>query len=54
MGFAQTPNQTPGESEFSHGPGLRPRHLEDALPAEGGRYRGTTPPVDERGRERAS
>jgi hypothetical protein len=51
---ALTPNRTPGESEFfSHGPGLRPKHLENALPSEGGRYRGTTPEMNV-GQERAS
>lgn len=45
MGLAKEPNRTPGPSEFGHGEGLRPRHLEDKPPAEGGMYRGTTPPV---------
>lgn len=31
--------------EFSWGPGLTPPGLEDAPPHEGGRYRGTTPPM---------
>ncbi|WP_167374110.1 hypothetical protein [Mycobacterium paraffinicum] len=32
-----------GATEFSHGPGLTPPGLEDAAPAEGGRYHGKTP-----------
>lgn len=31
-------------SQFSWGPGLTPRGLEDAPPSQGGRYRGQTPP----------
>ena len=31
-------------SEFSWGPGLTPRGLEDAPPSEGGRYRGQASP----------
>lgn len=42
---------TPGESEFCHGPGLEPKQYERKPPLSGGRYRGTTPPVDEQGRE---
>lgn len=38
--------RTPGESEFSWGPGEAPPGLEDALPSQGGRYRGMAPPVD--------
>jgi hypothetical protein len=30
-------------SEFSWGPGLTPKGLENAPPSEGGRYRGQTP-----------
>lgn len=33
-----------GQSEFSWGEGLEPRHLRGAPPSEGGRYRGTSPP----------
>jgi hypothetical protein len=35
-----------GASEFSHGRGLTPPGLEGAGEAEGGRYRGRTPPVE--------
>lgn len=35
--------ETPGASEFSHGPGLRPKHLENAAPCDGGRYKGKSP-----------
>lgn len=35
--------ETPGASEFSHGPGLRPKHLDEAAPEGGGRYRGKSP-----------
>ena len=35
----------PDASEFSHGRGLTPPGLEDASEADGGRYRGRTPPV---------
>jgi len=38
--------RTPGPSEFSWGAGLTPLGLEDALPGQGGRYRGMAPPVD--------
>ena len=34
-----------GASEFSHGPGLAPPGREDTGEADGGRYRGMTPPV---------
>lgn len=37
---AMEPNRPCGPSEFSHGPGLRPKHLEDKPPSEGGRYQG--------------
>lgn len=50
--MVNTPNATPGESEFSH-PGLRPKHLEGALPPAG-MYRGRSPEVDGFGRERPS
>lgn len=33
-------------SEFSWGSGLTPKGRENAAPAEGGRYRGTSPPCD--------
>ena len=42
---------TPGESEFSHGPGLEPPQYEGLPPSRGGRDRGNTPPIDEQGRE---
>lgn len=32
-------------SEFSWGPGLTPKALEDAPPSQGGRYRGQAPPL---------
>lgn len=32
-----------GPTEFSYGPGLAPPGKERATPADGGRYRGTTP-----------
>jgi hypothetical protein len=32
--------------EFSWGPGLTPRGLEDAAPSEGGRYKGQSPPCE--------
>lgn len=51
---ANTPNRTPGESEFSHGAGLRPTHLGDKLPSEGGMYRPKAPEVDRTGRQRPS
>lgn len=35
--------QQRGATELSHGPGLTPPDLEDAAPAEGGRYHGKTP-----------
>jgi len=35
--------RTPGESEFSWGPDLSPPGLQDASPADGGRYKGTAP-----------
>lgn len=34
-----------GASEFSFGPGLTPKGLENAPPSRGGRYRGKTPPM---------
>lgn len=41
----QDVNQLESEvSEFSWGPGLTPPGLENASPADGGRYHGTTPP----------
>lgn len=40
-------NQEPGESEFCHGPGLEPEQYKGLPPAQGGRYRGTTPPADD-------
>lgn len=45
------PGREPGESEFCHGPGLEPEQYVGLPPAHGGRYRGTTPPVDRYGRE---
>lgn len=45
------PNSTPGASEFCHGPGLEPEQYVGLPPARGGRYRGTTPPVDRDGHE---
>ncbi|WP_155956897.1 hypothetical protein [Rhodococcus sp. UNC23MFCrub1.1] len=33
----------PGESEFSHGPGLTPKGLERAPVVDGGRYHGLSP-----------
>jgi hypothetical protein len=39
------PDQPPnGPSEFAWGPGLTMPGLENASPAEGGMYKGTTPP----------
>lgn len=49
---AMKPNQPCGESEFSHGEGLRPAHLMNKPPSEGGMYRGKAPEVDAQGRER--
>ncbi|AYA23959.1 hypothetical protein C6369_005255 [Rhodococcus rhodochrous] len=37
--------QHPEAGEYSWGPGLTPKGLENALPADGGRYRGKTSPV---------
>lgn len=34
------------KSEFSWGPGLVPRGLENAPPSQGGAYRGKCPPVE--------
>lgn len=33
-------------SEFSHGPGLVAPGFENAIPVDGGRYRGRTPPTE--------
>lgn len=46
------PNRPCGESEFCHGPGLRPAHLTDKPPSECGMYRGKSPEIDAQGRER--
>jgi hypothetical protein len=46
LGSAQRKGNADRESEFSHGRGLVPPHLEDAPPSEGGRYRGRTPPAE--------
>ncbi len=35
-------------SEFSWGSGLEPERLRGAPPSEGGRYRGTSPPCENR------
>ena len=40
------PNADSGESEFSWGASLEPPSVRCQPPAEGGRYRGTSPPVD--------
>lgn len=37
----------PDAGEYSWGPGLTPQGLEDALPADGGRYHGKTPKTAE-------
>jgi hypothetical protein len=37
---------SPGESEFSWGPGLVPPGKETAPPSQGGVYRGKCPPVE--------
>lgn len=50
--MSNVPNATPGESEFSHGPGLRPKHLEHVPPALGGMYRGKTPDPNATGQAR--
>lgn len=43
---ATDPESLPGE--YSWGPGLTPKGLEDAPPSEGGRYRGKAPkPADD-------
>ncbi len=39
--------QHPEAGEYSWGPGLTPKGLENAAPADGGMYRGKTPPVAE-------
>lgn len=36
----------PGESEFSHGPGLTRRGWEAASPSQGGRYHGLSPRME--------
>lgn len=36
----------PGESEFSHGPGLTRRGRETVPPSQGGRYHGLSPRVE--------
>lgn len=41
-------NGDTGAGEFSWGPGLTPKGLEGAPPCQGGRYRGTTPPCENR------
>lgn len=38
-----TQRQPSGPGEYSWGPGLTPPSLEDARPADGGRYRGKSP-----------
>lgn len=40
------PNADVDASEFSWGAGLEPPSVRDKPPAEGGRYRGTSPPCD--------
>lgn len=40
------PNAEAGTSEFSWGAGIEPPTVRGKRPAEGGRYRGTTPPCD--------
>ncbi|MFI6399527.1 hypothetical protein ACIBED_15575 [Rhodococcus coprophilus] len=37
----------PDAGEYSWGPGLTPKGLEHALPADGGRYRGKAPKMTE-------
>lgn len=37
-----------GDSEFSWGDGLEPRSVRGKPPSEGGRYRGTSPPCENR------
>lgn len=43
----RTYDEEPGESEFCHGPGLEPEQYRGLPPAQGGRYRGTTPPTND-------
>lgn len=45
------PESTPGESEYSWGPGLVPKACENEPPSKGGRYRPIAPPVTESGHE---
>lgn len=52
--MATVPNREPGESEFCHGPGLEQEQHVGLSPAHGGRYRGTTPPVDRYGHEQTT
>jgi hypothetical protein len=37
------PNETPGASEFSWGPGVQPKWAKNLPPDEGGMYKGKTP-----------